>query len=104
MNLANVGCAGHNELCKNNHTPTGVQFKTGDGKELDYMKSNNFTPNNRIGEPKVSADKEQNPNYSDISDNESHGGEIPCELFFVTGKDSGLIDIESMFDDDKLII
>ena len=42
------------------------------------------------------------PNYIE-ADNESHGGKIPCELFCVTGKDSELIDIDSIFDD-KVVI
>ena len=43
------------------------------------------------------------PNYIE-ADNESHGGKIPCELFCVTGKDSELIDIDSIFDNDKMVI
>ncbi|MDE7332087.1 MAG: hypothetical protein K2O16_07565 [Lachnospiraceae bacterium] len=50
-----------------------------------------------IGEPKVSADKELDPNYLGEADNESHGGKIPCELFCVTGKDSDYIDIEGLY-------
>ena len=60
--------------------------------------------NVRIGEPKVSADKEQNPNYSDIADNESHGGKIRRELFCVTEKDLEFIDIDSIFGNDKMVI
>lgn len=101
--MGNIDCVGQDELYRDNRTPTGVQFKTGDYKEPDYIESNNFTLNNRIGEPKVSADKEQIPNNSDIADNESHG-EYNHGLFCVTEKDSDLIDIDSIFDDDKLII
>ena len=50
----------------------------------------------------VSADKVQNPNNSDFADNESHGGEIPCELFCVTRSDLDYTD--SIFDDDKMVI
>lgn len=76
MNLTNIDCVGQDEPCKVVSTPTGVQPKTGDYKEPDYIEA----------------------------DNESHGGEIPCELFCVTGNDLGYIDIDSIFDDDKLII
>ena len=55
--LTNIDCVGHNELCKNNHTPSGVQFETGDYKEPENIESNNFT------------DKEQSPNNSDFADN-----------------------------------
>lgn len=34
-------------------------------------------------------------------DNESHGVKLHDELFYVTEKDLELIDIESIFDDDK---
>ena len=50
-----------------------------------------------IGEPKVSAYKEQNPNYSDIADNEYHGRKSDRELFCVTGKDSDYIDIDDLY-------
>ena len=50
--MANIDCVGLDELCKDNHTPTGVQFKTGDYKEPDYIET----------------------------DNESHGGKFPCEI------------------------
>ena len=33
----------------------------------------------------------------DLCKNESHGGKIPCELFCVTRKDSGYIDIEDLY-------
>lgn len=49
-----------------------------------------------IGEPKVSADKEQNLKISDIADNKTHG-EDNHELFCVTGKDSDYIDIEDLY-------
>lgn len=49
-----------------------------------------------IGEPKVSADKEQNPNYSDIADSESHD-KSNLGILCVTGKDSGLIDIDELY-------
>lgn len=67
--LANTDWMGHNDLCKENPTPIGVQFETGDYKEPDY-----------IG-----------------TDNESHGGKFPSELFCVTGNDSGLIDIDDLY-------
>ena len=35
--------------------------------------------------------------HNDLCKNESHGGKIPCELFCVTGKDSGYIDIEDLY-------
>lgn len=48
-----------------------------------------------IGEPKVSADKEQNPNNSYSANNDSHG---ECNQgIFVTGKDSDYIDIEDLY-------
>ena len=103
MNLTNTDCVGQDELCKVVSTTFGVQSKTGDYRESDYIESNNFTPNVRIGEPKVSADKEQNPNISDIANDESYGNN-DRELFCVTGKDLELIDIDSIFDDDKMII
>lgn len=34
---------------------------------------------------------------NDLCKNESHGGKIPCELFCVTRKDSGYIDIEDLY-------
>ena len=49
--------------------PSGVQSKTGDYKEPDYIET----------------------------DNESHGGKIPCELFCVIGKDLDCIDIDDLF-------
>lgn len=58
MNLINTDCAEHDFLCKVVSTPIGVEAKTGDYKEPDYIES----------------------------DNESHSGKIPCELFCVTGK------------------
>lgn len=78
-------------------TPFGVQSKTDDYKEANYIESDNFTPNDRIGEPKVSADKELDPNYWGEADNESHGGKIPCELFCVTEKDLDCISIDDLF-------
>ena len=61
-----------------------------------------------IGEPKVSADKEQNPKLSNIADypkekfpwaidNESQGRETDRELFCVTEKDLDLVDIDDLF-------
>ena len=50
-------------------TPSGVQSKTGDYKEPDYIKA----------------------------DSKSHGGKIPCELFCVIGKDLDYIDIDDLF-------
>ena len=80
--LTNTDYAGRNELCKvvsPNYSETPKQdieiYKTGDYNEPDYIESNNFTP----------------------KDNESHGGEIPCELFCVTGNDLGYIDIEDLY-------
>lgn len=49
-----------------------------------------------IGEPKVSADKEQNPKVSDIADNKTHG-EDNHGIFCVIGKDSDCIDIEDLY-------
>lgn len=49
-----------------------------------------------IGEPKVSADKEQNLKISDIADNKTHG-EDNHELFCVTEKDSDCIDIDDLY-------
>lgn len=69
MNLANMDCVGQDELCKVVSTPTGVQSQTGDYNEPDYIDA----------------------------DNESHGGEIPCELFCITGKDSDYIDIDDLY-------
>lgn len=66
--LTNMDCVGQDELCKANRTPTGVQFKTGDYKEPDY----------------IEADKESH-------DNNSHG------IFCVTGKDSDCIDIDDLY-------
>lgn len=50
-------------------TPSGVQSKTGDYKEPDYIKA----------------------------DSKSHGGKIPCELFCVIGKDLDCISIDDLF-------
>ncbi len=91
--IANTDCFGHNDLCKVVSRNNFVTPKI----EPDDIKSNNFTSNVRISEPKVSADKVQNPNNSDIADNESHSGKIPSELFCVTGKDSGLIDLDDLY-------
>ena len=46
---------------------------------------------------KVLAGKEQNLNNSDMADNESHSGKIPCELFCVTGKDLDYIDFNELY-------
>lgn len=35
--MTNIDCVGQYDLCKDNHTPTGVQFKTGDYKESNYI-------------------------------------------------------------------
>lgn len=56
-------------------TPSGVQSKTGDYNEPDY----------------IEADKESHCNND-------HG------IFCVTGKDSGFIDINSILDEDKMVI
>lgn len=58
MNLTNIDYVGHNDLCKvvspnYSETPKTDICKTGDYKEPDYMESNSFTSNVRIGEPKV---------------------------------------------------
>ena len=61
-----------------------------------------------IGEPKVSADKELDPNNSGEADypkekfpwainNESHGRKIDRELFCVTEKDLDLVDIDDLY-------
>ena len=50
----------------------------------------------KIGEPKVSAGKEQNTNNSDIADNDAHG-ECNHGIFCVTGNDSDYIDIEDLY-------
>ena len=61
-----------------------------------------------IGEPKVSADKELDPNYSGEADypkekfpwainNESQGRKIDRELFCVTEKDLDLVDIDDLY-------
>ncbi|NBJ95425.1 hypothetical protein [Parablautia muri] len=73
--LTNTNCVGQDS--KN--------CKTGDFKEPDYIV--------KIGEPKVSADKELDPNYLGEADNESHGRKIDRELFCVTGKNIDYIDI-----------
>ncbi len=96
MNLTNTDYMGQDELCKVVSTPFSMQSKTGDYKESDYIESNNFTPNVRIGEPKVSADKELEPNYSDSANDESHVNSNH-ELFCVTGKDSDYIDIDDLY-------
>lgn len=77
MNMADVNCVGRDELCK-------------------VVTNNSEAPKTRIGEPKVSADKEQSTNNSDSTINESHG-ECNHELFCVTGKDSDYIDIEDLY-------
>lgn len=67
--MANIDCVGQNEACKNNHTPIGVQFKTGDYNEPDYIEA----------------------------DIESQGEKIRRELFCVTGKDSDYIDLDDLY-------
>lgn len=67
--LVNTDCVGQDDLCKVVSTPSGVQSKTGDYKEPDYIEA----------------------------DNESHSGEIPCELFCVTGNNSDLVDIDDLY-------
>ena len=94
--MANIGFAGQDDLCKDNHTTIGVQFKTGDYEEPDYIEADNLTSNIKIDEPKVSADKGQNTNNSDSADSESHG-QIDQESFCVTKKDSDLIDIDDPY-------
>lgn len=76
---------GHNDLCKN---------KTGDYKEPGYIELNNYTPNNRIDEPKLSAGKELEPNYSGEADSESHD-KSNHGIFCVTGSD--YIDIDDLY-------
>lgn len=41
---------------------------------------------------------------NELCKNESHGRKSDRELFCVTGKDSGFIDIEDIFDDDKVVM
>ncbi|RKI86956.1 hypothetical protein D7V94_22000 [Parablautia intestinalis] len=62
----------------------------------DYIETNNFSPSVRIGEPKVSADKEQNLKISDIADDESHDNSNHG-IFCVTGKDLDCIDIDDLY-------
>ena len=50
----------------------------------------------KIGEPKVSADKEQSTNNSDSASTDTHG-ECNHGLFDVTGKGSDYIDIEDLY-------
>lgn len=102
-NLTNTDCVGYADLCKvespkNSETPKQdiEVYKTGDCIESDYIESNNFTPNVRLGELKISTNKGQNPNNSDIADNESHD-KSNHGIFCVTGKDSGYIDIEDLY-------
>ena len=71
--------------------------KTGDFKEPDYIDADIFTPIVKIGEPKVSADKELDPNNLGEADDESHGEKIRRGLFCVTGKDSDYIDIDDLY-------
>ena len=67
--LANNTCVGQDGLCKVVSTPSGVQSKTGDYNEPDYIEA----------------------------DSESHGVEIPCELFCVNEKDLNYIDIDDLY-------
>ena len=53
-----IDCVGQGELCKENCTPSGVQFETGDYKEADYIEA----------------------------DNESHGGKSLVSYFALLGK------------------
>ncbi len=69
MNLTNIDCVGHNNLCKVGSTPSGVQSKTGDYKETDYIEA----------------------------DSESQGRKTDRELFCVTGKDIDCIDVENLY-------
>lgn len=64
--------------------------------EPDYTEADNFTPNIRIGEPKVSADKEQSTNNSDSACTKSHG-EYNHGIFCATGNDSDYIDIDDLY-------
>lgn len=59
---------GQNDLCKNNHTPTGVQFKTGNYKKSDYIEA-----------------------YNESHGNNDHG------IFCVIGNDSGIVDLEDLY-------
>ena len=70
--------------------------KTGDFKELDYIDADIFTPIVKIGEPKVSADKELDPNNLGEADNESHD-KSNHGIFCVAGNDSECIDIDDLF-------
>ena len=74
--LTNIDYAGQNELCK-------VVFP-----------KNSETPKQDTVSSKT----------DDIKIYEFHGGKIPCELFCVTGKDLEFIDIDSIFDNDKMVI
>ena len=95
---------GQDELCKvispkvsESPKQDSENCKIGDFQEPDYIDADIFTPIVKTGEPKVSAGKEQNPNISVIADNESHCAKLHSELFCVTGKDSGFIDIEDLY-------
>ena len=72
--LKNADCVEQDELCKVVSTPTGVQSKTGDYKEPDYIESNNFTPKD-----------------SESHDNSNHG------IFCVSEKDLEGIDIDDLY-------
>ena len=73
-----------------------VHSKTDDYNEPNYIESDNFTLNARIGEPKVSADKELDPNNLGEADNESHENSNHG-IFCVTGKDLECIGIDDLF-------
>ena len=79
-------------------TKTGFKnCKTGDFKEPDYIDADIFTPIVKIGEPKVSADKELESNFWGEADNEYHCVILHIDLFCVAGKDSDYIDIDDLF-------
>ena len=66
--IANIDCVGQDKICKDNHTPIGVEVKTGDYKEPDYIEADN-----------------------ESHDKSNHG------IFCVTEKDSDCIDIDDMY-------
>lgn len=75
-------------------------IKTGDYKQPDYIETNNFTSNFRIGEPKFLAMKQQKPNYLDFA----HIFVARITMGYFTGNDLDSIDIDNIFDDDKIVI
>lgn len=72
--LTNTDCVGQNKLCK-------VESP----KNLETPKQDTISSKT-----------------DDININESHSRKIGCELFGVTEKDLDFIDMENIFDDDKV--